>query len=186
MQLTPRNSGHVLALRKMSAHNRAMAPHSYGEILARNLRAARSRIGIGQENVAARMRALGYTAWIRQTVGSTERGKRRPTAEEILALSIVLQTSIGALMAPAAEDKVVDLPSGTTADAASVFRSVNGLNDGSIYWDGDEPIWAEEPGAAGMPVRVWPPVEMGDHTYRRIRELQDQVAALQQELERRS
>lgn len=158
-----------------------MAPHTYGEILARNIRAARSRIGIGQENIAVRMRALGYEAWIRQTVSATERGRRRPTAEEIFALSYVLQTSILALMAPNADDKIVDFPSGSTIDAASVYRSATGMNDGALFWEDDEPRWDD-----GAPVqRVWPPVGMSAGTGQRIADLQEQVARLQQQLEER-
>ncbi len=89
-----------------------MAPHTYGEILARNIRAARSRIGIGQENVAVRMQALGFSAWIRQTVSSTERGRRRPTAEEILGLAACLETTVHHLMSPLPQDGSVELPSG--------------------------------------------------------------------------
>ena len=66
-----------------------MAPHTYGEILARNIRAARSRIGIGQENIAVRMRALGYEAWIRQTVSS--HGARTAPADSRGDLRAVLR-----------------------------------------------------------------------------------------------
>lgn len=163
-----------------------MAPHTYGEILARNIRAARSRIDIGQENVAVRMRALGYQAWIRQTVGSTERGRRRPTAEEVFALAYVLHTSIQALMAPSADDKVVDLPSGAELDAASVYRSTTGMNDGGILWDGDEPYFSYAEGQElPPPPRVWPPVGMSAGTGQRIEDLQNQVAQLQRQLEER-
>ena len=82
-----------------------MAPDTYREILARNIRAARSRIDIGQEDVAARMRALGHDAWIRQTVGATERGRRRPTAEEVLGLAYPLKTTVDRLMTPLWEDE---------------------------------------------------------------------------------
>lgn len=171
----------------MSVHTRAMAPTTYGEVLARNIRAARSRIDIGQESVAVRMRALGYEAWIRQTVGSTERGRRRPTAEEIFALAVVLQTSIMALMAPSADDESVDFPSGATIDAGSVYRSASGTNDGAIWWDGDEPEWdrvsSGQPDDGRRP--VWPPAGMSAGTHQRIRDLQDQVAELQQKLEQR-
>lgn len=105
-----------------------MAPHPYGEILARNIRAARSRIGIGQENVAVRMRALGYEAWIRQTVGSTERGRRRPTAEEILGLAICLETTAQHLMSPLLQDGPVELPSGFFLAAGQVRSLIFGLD----------------------------------------------------------
>lgn len=166
----------------MSVHTRAMASHTYGKILADNIRAARSRIDIGQENVAVRMQALGYRAWIRQTVGSTERGKRRPTAEEIFALAEVLQTSIQALMAPGADDQLVDLPSGATVDAGSLYRSTTGLNDGYIRWNGDEPVFGDAAENAG---RVWPPIGMSAGTGQRILDLQQQVAKLRQQLEER-
>jgi transcriptional regulator with XRE-family HTH domain len=157
-----------------------MAPHTYGEILARNLRAARSRIDIGQESAAARMRALGYNAWLRQTVGSTERGRRRPTAEEIFALAIVLQTTITALMAPAAEDHEVDLPSGAAVNAGTVYRSATGYYEAAIGWDGDEPVFSHV--YTGQPEDrspKWPPVGMSAGTARRIMELEEQVSTLQ-------
>lgn len=130
-----------------------MAPHTYGEILARNIRAARGRADIGQDSVAARMRALGYDAWIRQTVSSTERGRRRPTAEEIFALSLVLNTSVMALMEPAAEDEAVDLPSGSVlpwqwAKATVVLRG--GLH---MKWEGDEPVFPDAPRSTRLPER---------------------------------
>ena len=46
----------------------------YGEVIARNIRAARSRLDANQENLAAHMRALGYLAWLRQTVANVEKG----------------------------------------------------------------------------------------------------------------
>jgi transcriptional regulator with XRE-family HTH domain len=121
-----------------------MAPTTYADVLVRNIRAARTRLDIGQESLAARMRALGYDAWIRQTVGSTERGRRRPTAEEVFALSLALETSIAALMAPKDEDKIVDLPSGETVTVAAVQWSARGVLYGSVTWDGDTPVFAED------------------------------------------
>jgi hypothetical protein len=40
------------------------------------------------QDLAARMQRLGYGAWLYQTVGNVERGKRRVTAEEVLALAL--------------------------------------------------------------------------------------------------
>jgi transcriptional regulator with XRE-family HTH domain len=158
-----------------------MAPTTYADVLARNIRAARSRADIGQESLAARMRALGYEAWIRQTVGSTERGRRRPTGEEVFALSLALETSIAALMAPADEDKVVDLPSGEALSAGYVYRSARGFNDGEVRWDGDVPVFSQA-GAGRKP--SWPPEDspmmaMTAATARRIADLEDQLAELQ-------
>lgn len=157
-----------------------MASHTYGEILARNIRAARARIGIGQENVAVRMRALGYDAWVRQTVSKSERGDRRMLAEEVFALAYALQTTIAALMAPGADDQAVSLPSGATIDAGDVYRSAVGTNIMTIWWDDDKPVWTEV-----TPPRVWPPVVMSAGTGQRITDLQDQVADLTRQLEER-
>lgn len=159
-----------------------MAPHTYGEILARNIRAARSRADLGQESVAVRMRSLGYDAWIRQTVGSTERGRRRPTAEEIFGLSVALETSIAALMAPADEDNVVDFPGGETISAGFVYRSARGFNDGELRWDGDTPVLMGPGGQHRKP--PWPPQDtplyaMNAETARRIADLEEQLVKLQ-------
>lgn len=119
-----------------------MAPHTYADTLAGNIRSARSRMGIGQENVAARMRALGYDAWIRQTVSSTERGRRRPTAEELLGLAICLGTSARRLMSPLWEDKSVELPSGLSLRVGTVEGYVTGewMTDERILWLEDKPL----------------------------------------------
>jgi transcriptional regulator with XRE-family HTH domain len=124
-----------------------MAPDTYDEILARNIRAARSRVDIGQENLAARMRALGFSAWIRQTVGSTERGRRRPTAAEIAGLAFALQTTISRLLAPVDEDQAVALqPDGPLVSVNSVRLSAIGrIPVGEVEWDGDKPVITARP-----------------------------------------
>jgi transcriptional regulator with XRE-family HTH domain len=118
-----------------------MSPTTYRDVLARNVRAARSRCDISQQVLAGRMRALGYDAWLHQTVGNVEKGKRRMNAEEIFGLAAALQTSIGVLMSPVADDKIVDFPSGAAVTVESVQRSVQGQNDGAVMWDGERPIF---------------------------------------------
>jgi 8-oxo-dGTP diphosphatase len=121
-----------------------MAPDTYDEILARNIRAARSRVDIGQESLAARMRALGFSAWIRQTVGSTERGRRRPTAAEIAGLAFALRTTISRLMAPAEEDREVQLQQDGPAVSVNSVRlsAVGKIPVGEVEWNGDKPVIA--------------------------------------------
>src|ERR1700722_13919669 len=120
-----------------------MAPTTYAEVLASNIRSARARLRIGQESLAARMRALGYDAWIRQTVGSTERDKnaRRPTAEEIFGLALALETTVQQLMTPApvGADRWVQLPSGEHLNVEAVQHLVAGVNDGVLRWYKDVP-----------------------------------------------
>lgn len=122
-----------------------MAPRRYEDVLARNVAALRTRARLNQELVAARMRALGYTAWLRQTVANVEKGKRRLTGGEVHALAWVLQTSIKALMMPTDDDKLVDFPTGGEIAVASVRRSVEGRNDDSVRWDGETPVFDPEP-----------------------------------------
>lgn len=112
---------------------------SYGTVLAKNVRAARARKGLDQEPLAARMRALGYPAWRRQTVASVEKGNRRLTAEEIVALALALQTTIGALMEPAADDEFVSLPSGQLVRGVTVSVSIRSGYDSTIMWEGNVP-----------------------------------------------
>jgi len=125
-----------------------MAPttKAYAAVLGDNLRAARARADISQETLAARMRALGYKEWLYQTVGKSERGGRRVTAEEIRGLAWSLDTSIAALMKPAPEDKFLAFPSGSAIAAVSDRRSVRGVNDGAVRWSGDQPVFP------GLPV----------------------------------
>lgn len=126
-----------------------MSPDTYGEVLARNIRAARSRVGIGQANVAARMQALGFTQWVPQTVSKSERNNRRLLAEEIAGLAAALGTTIRGLLTPLDEDKAVRLqPDGPAVAVSTVQMSVTGRNDGAVRWDGDTPVFSEG-------VRAW-------------------------------
>jgi len=128
---------------------------TYRDVLARNVRIARAAKRIGQQELAARMRALGFDAWLHQTVGNVERGKRRIVAEEILALALALETTIGRLMDPPPDEIAVELPSGDVILARSVIRSVRHWNDGMVSWRGNEPrIATREP-------ETWPDTEMG-------------------------
>jgi transcriptional regulator with XRE-family HTH domain len=114
---------------------------SYDEVVAANIRAARSRAGIGQERLAARMRALGYTAWLRQTVSKTEKNERRLPVSEVIALSYALETTTRALLQPTDDYRMVELPGGSIMAARSFMASVRGIRDGAIRWQGDSPVF---------------------------------------------
>jgi len=83
-----------------------MGSMTCGEMLAANLRAARARVGLDQAVVVERMRALGFASWHRQTMGKVERGERRLMAEEVIALTHVLETTLYGLMSPSGNDDV--------------------------------------------------------------------------------
>lgn len=116
-----------------------MSGATYREILARNIRGTRSRKGLNQRSIAVRMQALGYDAWLHQTVGNVENGRRRVTAEEIVGLALALETSIGALMDPSRDDREVTLPSGLPVPVGSIQRSIRHFNDGFVGWIDDNP-----------------------------------------------
>lgn len=72
-------------------------PRSFADVLAGNIRGVRALQGLSQDDVAARMVALGYD-WHRATVSAVERGTRRVTAEELLGLALVFEMTIPALI----------------------------------------------------------------------------------------
>src|SRR5579875_751710 len=94
----------------------------YADVLAKNVRAARARRGLEQEPLAVRMRALGFSAWRRQTVASVEKNTRRLTAEEVFGLAFALETSVISLLEPAREDGPVSLPSGAEVPFLAVHE----------------------------------------------------------------
>ena len=127
----------LVAHGNLMVHTRAMR-RTYAEVLERNVRAARVRIGLDQEQLARRMRALGYSAWVRQTVTRVERGGRRLTAEEIPGLGFALETSVAVLLDPTPDDESVELPSGQVIYAETIRASIRFRNDRSIRWDDDD------------------------------------------------
>jgi transcriptional regulator with XRE-family HTH domain len=116
-----------------------MPSPTFGDVLAENIRAIRSRKRLGQTDVGERMRSLGFDQWHRQTMGKVERGERRLMAEEIIGLAFALETSIGTLLDPPRDDQFIALPNGHLVGINTVLRSVRHYNDGMVWWEGDEP-----------------------------------------------
>ena len=114
------------------------------------MRAVRSARGLGQEQVAARMRVIGFDTWLRQTVGQVERGKRRLVVDEVLALSFALQTTIAELIMPAADEETVELPNGQAVSVALIRHSIRGTRATDVRWVGDELVLPP----AGVPFRT--------------------------------
>jgi hypothetical protein len=113
---------------------------SYSALIADNVRAARARIHITQASVARRMRALGYDWWYQQTAGAVERGERRLTTEEMLGLSVALDTTLAAIVLPVHQPggQKILLPGGQQIVLVSgdETRFPGAAPD---LWDGDEP-----------------------------------------------
>ena len=123
----------VLRITRSSLKLVVMA-ETYAGLLAKNLRSARAAADLSQADVAERMRALGFGSWLSQTVSANERARRRVTAEEIAALALCLDTTTGALTAPAGSP-VVELPGGQVVSARRFV-----FNDFSVRWEGNVPV----------------------------------------------
>lgn len=112
-----------------------MARDTYDAVLAANIRAARVRKSLDQAVVVDRMRALGFAAWHRQTMGKVERGERRVMAQEIFGLALAMEVSMPLLMTAAGQNDVVELPNGQYLGSVSVERLAGrGVNDHAVQW----------------------------------------------------
>jgi hypothetical protein len=114
--------------------DRVTMPQSYRDVLAGNAAAQRARLRLRGESVAARMRALGWKTWRKQTVSDVEAGKRAIQGDEVLGLALVLQTTVPALTALPFDAAAVALPSGDLVAAARVTANIGGVD-----WEGDSP-----------------------------------------------
>jgi transcriptional regulator with XRE-family HTH domain len=109
----------------------------YRDLIARNLRAARAAASLSQEDLADRMAALGF-AWYRPTVSVAERGTRRVTLEEALALMVALETSLEAIVYPPAEFQPVSLPGGQEVMLPAAKYTYDPGRQS--VWDGSKPL----------------------------------------------
>ncbi len=107
-----------------------MSTDPFGQILGRNIAAERRRIGIGQADVAERMKALGFTQWVPQTVSKSERNDRRVLAAEVVGLASCLDTTVEQLLSPRKTDPPVELPSGVLLASIQVMALVSDENNG--------------------------------------------------------
>jgi hypothetical protein len=120
---------------------------AYDDVIARNIAAAIARRGLSQEDVAERMRNLGYSAWIRQTVSSITRGKRRLVTSELLGLSIALEVWIMSLLLPSVDDPpLVTLPAGQPVHMPRQTFAPPVPEGGQVLWDGNTPKFGFIPG----------------------------------------
>jgi transcriptional regulator with XRE-family HTH domain len=104
---------------------RMTEPTTLGKILARNIASARVARDFDQQDLAARMRELGWK-WVRQTVGEVENTRRRLTGEEIFGIALALDTTVDRLMTPLWGNEPVQLPSGVTLPWQSVKLVISG------------------------------------------------------------
>src|SRR6516225_7408844 len=68
--------------------------------VAQNVRAARRRRELTQEQLSLRMKQLGHETWSYQTVGEVERDNRSLSVDELFSLSAALSTALTDLLDP--------------------------------------------------------------------------------------
>lgn len=97
MPRTPKRAG------KSPAHASRFA----SGVLADNIYRLRNgrRPRLAQQDVAARMRALGHETWRGTTIGEVERGGRSVSVDELFSLGLALETTIDRLLIPDAESE---------------------------------------------------------------------------------
>lgn len=110
--------------------------NTYRQLIAANVRAARAHAGLTQDEVAARMRVLGY-GWTQGVVGHVESGRKNLLSCDILAVAVVLETTVAALMAPSPDGSPVDLGGGWQISAVSARNRAYGMGDPSVRWQDD-------------------------------------------------
>jgi transcriptional regulator with XRE-family HTH domain len=108
---------------------------AYQKAVGRNISGARGQQQIPQTEVARRMQMLGFRKWHQQTVASIERGRRRLTVEEALALAIALKTTIPRLLSPL-DDIAVEFH-GMDINAESIGEIVAGTRAGGWPFGGE-------------------------------------------------
>jgi transcriptional regulator with XRE-family HTH domain len=111
---------------------RVTTPQPYSLVLAGNIAAIRIRLRLKQRDLAERMRALGWSKWSKQSVSELEADKRAIRAEELLALSIALETTVRVLTTAPVGTTAVKLPEGQPVGAQRIVAP-----DGTFTWDGN-------------------------------------------------
>lgn len=141
----------------------------FRKALGRQIREARGRNNMSQQAVVDRLAALGVN-WHQTVIGKIEAGNRSLAADELLALSIVLNVAVVHLIAPFDDDVQLELaPELAAIDAAALRQWVRGSEplpgqDARIYrtfvpdseWEAGARVgvWATQQNAATVVERM--------------------------------
>jgi transcriptional regulator with XRE-family HTH domain len=91
-----------------------MGSRTVGELVGRNVRGARERRGMTQEELGAALKPFLNRTWSRQAVSIMEAGDRAFVVEDLVALAGALETPVEELLLPRgdtdADEVVVSLP----------------------------------------------------------------------------
>jgi transcriptional regulator with XRE-family HTH domain len=120
------------------------------DVLARNVRAYRLLRNLEQLDVAYRISVVAGHRWTPATVSEIERGRRNVTVPELLALTVVLGTTVELLLDPRGPERrkgpalYVGGPAPHTGDTLAIEPdNVTGLicshrSDLTVVWQGDD------------------------------------------------
>jgi hypothetical protein len=118
---------------------------TYASAVVANIIRARGNLGLSQKTLGNRMKALGFS-WRQQIANAVETGERRLQIDELLGLTIALETTLQELLSPSESDReaLVTLPSGETVSADYVTRLVYGQSGDAVTWVDDKPEFGPE------------------------------------------
>jgi transcriptional regulator with XRE-family HTH domain len=118
---------------------------TYASAVVANIIRARGNLGLSQKALGNRMKAVGFS-WRQQIANAVETGERRLQIDELLGLTIALETTLQELLSPSESDReaLVTLPSGGTVSADYVTRLVYGQSGDAVTWVDDKPEFGPE------------------------------------------
>jgi len=94
------------------------------EMIGLRIRAQREQLTLTQERLGELLGERLGRAWSRQAVSAAEKGERAFTAAELLAFTLALRMTFGALMVPPAGVEYIELPNGATVSRADLIESI--------------------------------------------------------------
>jgi hypothetical protein len=95
------------------------------DVLAAGVKGARLRLGLRQDDAAARLRAYGLTTWLRGTVAQAETGSRRFSLEEVVLLALAYET-IPAELVAGKDNELVELAPEARVSVAALRALLSG------------------------------------------------------------
>ncbi len=121
-----------------ASHEKKRGSRSVSAVLAENIRVLRASRGITQRQLADRMTALGY-GWPHQIASQVENCARSVTADELLGLALVLETSVSQLLDPHGFDKKnpvhIDMGSAAPLDPDVALDLITGDGVFAVEWE---------------------------------------------------
>lgn len=110
------------------------------QLLAANIRATRALLNLSQQDLAARMSALGHQ-WSRPTVSQVERATRAVSVDELYGLAHALTTDILMLLSPPEAPRILldtGLPHCLSAQTAKGMFTHNNPESPHFMWNSNE------------------------------------------------